>query len=212
MRLIHYSKNPIGCLENREYSQKDLNWQAKPNGLWLSVEGCKGTNNYNWKQWCESEGFNLSCLAICYEVILHENANIIHLKSAKEIFEFSKFYPLKTRHWDAEWDTYQLQWDEVKEKHQGIIIAPYQWECRLALETCWYYGWDCASGCIWDINCIKEFKMLDDAYLKSGCYTCEMCKEFFTAHNRIFLCEKKRYACPYCKSTQYVEEEYNVSS
>ncbi len=53
--------------------------------------------------------------------------------------------------------TYQLEWDKVKDKYQGIIIAPYQWECRLALETCWYYGWDCASGCIWDLDCIKEF-------------------------------------------------------
>ena len=23
----------------------------------------------------------------------------------------------------------------------------------------WYYGWDCASGCIWDVSCIEEFKL-----------------------------------------------------
>lgn len=162
MKLIHYAEEPISSLEKRTYDQSELSWQAKPNGLWLSVEGFTGPNNYNWKEWCEAEGFRVEYLVNPYEVILHENANILHLKSAKEIFEFSKLYPLKTRDWDAENDSYQLEWNKVKEKYQGIIIAPYQWECRLALETCWYYGWDCASGCIWDLDCIKEFKLVEN--------------------------------------------------
>jgi DNA-directed RNA polymerase subunit RPC12/RpoP len=44
---------------------------------------------------------------------------------------------------------------------------------------------------------------------KSGCYTCEICKEFFTAHNRIFLSKEKKYACPFCNSTQFIEHERN---
>ena len=158
MKLIHYTDSPIQSLEPRDYSQKDLSWQAKPNGLWFSVEITERfPNNYNWKEWCEANSYRIASLDVSYEIILKEDANILHLKTEQEILEFTKEYPLKTRDWDAEWDTYQLEWDEVKKKYQGIIISPYQWNCRLALETCWYYGWDCSSGCIWNISCIKEF-------------------------------------------------------
>lgn len=160
MKFIHYTDSPIDVLEHREYSQEELNWKAKPNGLWFSVEDVgKHPNNYNWKEWCESEKYRTEYLEVSYEIILKEDAKILHLKTPEEITEFTKLYPLKTRDWDAEWDTYQLQWEEVKAKYQGIIISPYQWDCRLGLETSWYYGWDCSSGCIWDISCIKEFKL-----------------------------------------------------
>lgn len=158
MRLIHYTDSPIESLDSREYNQKNLNWQAKPDGLWFSVEDVGNHHNdYNWKEWCEEQGYRVEALTVTYEIILKEYANILHLKTEQEILEFTKQFRLKTRVWDAEWDTYNLEWNEVKKKYQGIIISPYQWNCRLALETCWYYGWDCSSGCIWDLSCIKEF-------------------------------------------------------
>lgn len=160
MKMIHFTVNPIESLETREYNQKDLAWQAKPNGLWFSIEGLNAPNNICWKEWCKSENFRTYALAFSYEIILKEDANILHLKTSKEIVDFTNKYPLKSRDWEPEHDTYQLQWDEVKKKYQGIIIAPYNWECRLEMTTCWYYGWDCSSGCIWDIDCIKEFKFL----------------------------------------------------
>ena len=47
-----------------------------------------------------------------------------------------------------------------EDKNESDVVSPYQWNCRLSLETCWYYGLDCASGCIWYLDCIKEFKPL----------------------------------------------------
>ena len=167
MKLIHYSKDPISSLDNRNYDQSKLSWQAKPNGLWVSVEGLTAQHNYNWKEWCEAEEYRIEFLGISYEITLKESAKILHLKSAQEIFVFSKLYHLKTRDWDAEYDTYQLDWNKVKVIYQGIIIAPYQWECRLALESSWYYGWDCSSGCIWDLTCIKEFSEMNNERGKS---------------------------------------------
>jgi hypothetical protein len=158
MKLIHYSSELIESLEPRYYDQNLRKWQAKPNGLWLSVED--ENVGYNWKEWCESEKFRLECLEFSYEIKLKENANVIHLKTSEDIFKFTKEHPLKTRDWDAEWDTYQLDWNKIREKYQGIIISPYQWKCRLALESSWYYGWDCTSGCIWDLNCIEEFRKI----------------------------------------------------
>ena len=158
MRLIHYSSEDIEKLETRSYDQNEFRWHAKPHGLWVSVEGENVGDN--WKEWCEGEKFELECLVNSYEVMLKDDANILQLKTAEEIFEFTKKFPIKTRDWDAEWDTYQLDWNKVKSLYQGIIISPYQWGCRLALESCWYYGWDCSSGCLWDLTCIKEWKRL----------------------------------------------------
>lgn len=158
MRFIHYSSKKITELESREYYQDKMDWQTKPHGLWISVEGIPG--DYNWKKWCKDERYRLKHLTYSYEVIFKDDARILHLKTPEEIFSFTKEYPNKTRDWDAEWDTYALDWHRVKDKYQGIIIAPYQWGCRLCLKSSWYYGWDCASGCIWDLTCIKEWKKL----------------------------------------------------
>lgn len=45
-----------------------------------------------------------------------------------------------------------ISWKKVRKNYDGIIIAPYQWDCRNASETTWYYPWDCASGCIWNLE------------------------------------------------------------
>lgn len=162
MRLIHYSKNPITKLKHKPYLQSELSWQAKPNGLWISVEGEK--LGHTWKEWCEQEDFCIESLAHSYELILKENSNILHIKTPLELLEFTKKYPFLREQWNDPigreiCDAYELDWTKVKEDYQGIIIAPYQWDCRCACETVWYYGWDIPSGCIWDINCIKEFNL-----------------------------------------------------
>lgn len=159
LKLIHYSSKKIKKLEKKTYDQEQMKFHPKPRGLWVSVEGNESDSNYNWKQWCESEKFYLEGLKHSHEVILKENSNIIYLKTDKEIFDFTKKYPKSTRYWDKEWDTYELDWVQIKKEYQGIIISPYQWPCRLALESGWYYGWDCSSGCIWDIEAIKEFNI-----------------------------------------------------
>lgn len=52
------------------------------------------------------------------------------------------------------------QWEEISSQCDGIMIAPYQWDMRLHTLFFWYYGWDCSSGCIWNLDCIEEFKLL----------------------------------------------------
>jgi hypothetical protein len=157
MRLIHYTEKEFE-LEPRVYDQAKLKWYAKPHGFWVSVEG-----EDDWKEWCEKENFRTEGLLVSYDVILKENAKILHLKTTYEIIEFTKIYNRSTR---PCFDTYEINWVKLKDLYQGIIIAPYQWDCRLALETSWYYTWDCASGCIWDLDCIEEFKLRKMEYAK----------------------------------------------
>lgn len=158
MKLIHYTDVPFS-LEPRTYDHKDVYWKNKPRGLWVSIEG-----KNDWKEWCEAEEFALEDLNVSYEVKLKKNANILHLKTAQEIRNLCNLYPYLNPQWDDPTGrrlcrTYEVYWPKMAQEYQGIIIAPYQWDCRIDDECSWYYGWDCASGCIWDIDCIEEFNL-----------------------------------------------------
>ncbi len=158
MKLIHYTDVPFS-IEPRKYDQNDVYWKNKPRGLWVSIEG-----KYDWKWWCEEEQFCLEDLTVSYDVKLKNDANILYLKTEEEILNLSKIYSFINPQWDNPegrriFGGYEVDWKKIAEEYQGIIIAPYQWKCRLAEPCSWYYGWDCASGCIWDLDCIKEFNL-----------------------------------------------------
>lgn len=169
MKLIHYTSKKIDIDLHRKYVDVE-NVAMKPSGLWVSVQG-----EDDWKWWCESEEFRLDGLNYAYEVKLKENANVLHLKTPFSLLEFTKKYgsdmhgnPLDL-HKYFEFDGFSsgwgvgiinMDWAKAKKEYQGIIIAPYQWSCRFDLM--WYYGWDCASGCIWDLECIEEVKLIND--------------------------------------------------
>lgn len=160
MKFIHYTDKKFD-LQPRNYVQQTPYWKNKPPGLWVSV---KGEND--WKSWCEAEHFNVERLAVSYEVILKENAKILFLKTREEILNLCNQYPYLKPQWDDPagkrlCKSNEIDWEKMQREYQGIIITPYQWECRLDNDCNWYYGWDCASGCIWNIECIEEFKLIE---------------------------------------------------
>lgn len=159
MRLLHYSHKETLFEKYRKYDQSEVDYHCKPNGLWVSVEG-----NCDWNEWCKSEKYGLYRLRFRYEINLKPDANILYLKTPGEIFYFSKKYAKRFRPFpgDGSLDTHELDWFQIKETYQGIIIDPYQWDCRLSMESSWYYGWDCSSGCIWDLDCIESFTFLGE--------------------------------------------------
>jgi hypothetical protein len=135
-RLLHYSKEPL--TEVRSCAQNEHDDPSKPRGLWVSVEGPD-----DWKAWCHSEEHHIDRLLIETEVVLASEARILRLSSAFGLDAFTKQY---------EHCAGMIDWAAVAREHQVIIIAPYCWERRLEL-IC-YYGWDCASGVIWDAAAI----------------------------------------------------------
>jgi|SRR5882672_5015504 len=151
-RLIHYSAKPLTQASSRDQKRSPAEWDStfwKPRGLWVSVEG-----EDDWKQWCEAEQFSLNCFEHATQIILTPNANILRLTTPQELKTFSAQhsfnpYPEVSLH-----SLRGINWEDVAAQHQGIIIAPYHWSCRLNNDVFWYYGWDCASGCIWDASAI----------------------------------------------------------
>ncbi len=145
-RLIHYSREPL--LEVRSVPAGLQPAHFKPTGLWVSVEG-----DDDWKAWCEDRAFMLDCLTHPHEIVLEDTANILRIRDAKGIDDFSRRYLSDAGGFLS---GYRIDWGAVASSFDGIIIAPYIWARRLCGDAPWYYTWDCASGCIWNARAVQR--------------------------------------------------------
>lgn len=157
LNFVHYSRSsqPIIFKNELQHPDKHYSW-GKPSGLWVTPEFA----DTNWKEWCEDNGFCLDRLKYVHDVTFSEHAKILEIKTNKELLEFDREYgTTRENHYrfstiinNARFKT--IKWYEVAEKYHGILISPYQWDSRFPL--LWYYGWDCASGCIWNKEAISS--------------------------------------------------------
>ena len=169
-KLYHYSPWPMDfCHDGHDFHKRMRESEAiniKPFGLWVSVED--DPEDTNWASWCEDIEFRLEGLRYRYSVKLKPDANILCLSTSDEIIQFGHKYCLdsefnttiRMRFNDDSKSILYLDWQRLYKEYDGLIIAPYNWFCRLRLETTWYYGWDCSSGCIWNDNAV-EYVLLD---------------------------------------------------
>jgi hypothetical protein len=154
MRLVHYSSEPITKLH--ETVLRDPLKNMKPMGaFWVSVED----DDEGWADWCRSQECFLNTLRFVHEIALRKEANILYISNAAELRKFTQDYGTGNAPGYMSGRVMEIDWLRVSKKYQGIIITPYVWECRLSRETFWYYGWDCASGAIWDIEAIAILKL-----------------------------------------------------
>lgn len=149
MILTHFTKEPFTLDRSRTYEEKE-EYIYKPHGLWLSHES---TDN-GWKSWCKSEEFALERLKFERRFKIIEG-DVLILRSLKDMRDFNDKY---TMYHDQVRSLTFIDWVKVKRDYKGLIITPYHWPLRLDMDFSWYYGWDCASGCIWDLSAIKESK------------------------------------------------------
>lgn len=163
MCLVHYAEKPLGELELDRTQDTGMRRFFKPRGLWVSDDACED----NWRAWCQAEDFNLDALACAHDIELIPDANILLLGSSFEIDEFTREY----RHNDPEFTVLNdsamfIDWPRLAERYAGLIVTPYIWERRLSLgggpTAMWYYSWDCASGCIWDLTTIASIRLRPD--------------------------------------------------
>lgn len=149
LALEHYSAVPLTEIHSVEQSDEN-DWRGKPRGLWVSVPG-----EDDWASWCEVESFgigrarNVLSLTDAHNVLIISGANQLSAFD-KEYGEWGKIFPSMS--YDKRW----IDWRKVAQRYDGIIIAPYQWRHRLDTQVSdWYYGWDCASGCIWNNTALE---------------------------------------------------------
>jgi hypothetical protein len=149
--FIHWSERPLELAELQ--SRDPSHGISKPAGLWFSV----GDGDDGWRVWCEEKEFGLASLVHRHNLVLRDDARLLWLHNASEIDSFHDTYskprvPLLFN---------DIDWAKVGEKYQGIIIAPYCWSLRLDDKVNWYYTWDCASGCVWDVGAIEALTASD---------------------------------------------------
>ena len=153
-RLVHYSDERFELDRSRTYTQRSPETYGKPNGFWVSVQG-----DNDWESWCRDENFYVESLDVSQTVTLVPGASVLFIKNASELAEFHARFATNP-HRDVsipglrDVSYLAIDWRKVAESFGGVVIAPYQAAARFKLS--WYYGWDCASGCIWDLSVIES--------------------------------------------------------
>ena len=139
----HWSASPMTFSRDHQYKfERDY---FKPNGLWFDVDA-------DWKRWCEGESFRVDGFAFRHIIEL-ENDGILRLEDARDIDAFTRKYG---RQPEQSYRSIEIDWKHLRSQFRGIVIAPYCWERRMTEHTMWYYSWDCASGCVWDLTAVKS--------------------------------------------------------
>ena len=131
-------------LKIQTYIQKN---GPKPKGLWYAIGS-------EWLDWVRSEMPHWEGKYL-YDIDLGDS-NILKLNSTLDLYDFTREYRVEDSD-DNKWyfKGYYINWDEVRKKYDGIEIQPYIYEARHNIDTFWYYGWDVAGGCIWNLSNIK---------------------------------------------------------
>jgi hypothetical protein len=166
MILSHYSAQPLAFDPERIYPQNSDVF--KPIGFWLSDDG-----DHGWKTWCGEEDWNVGALAYRADFEILPGANILHLSTAEAIRAFTKTHGLPYPRWPSGSYIDVIDWTRVRQLYDGIIISPYQWDCRLNYDVHWYYSWDCASACIWNLRAIRSVDAVSNGP-DCPCETCQM--------------------------------------
>ena len=151
LQYRHYSEHKFTLNRYRKYNQ---HIESKPFGLWLSIETPDDDVN-NWYDWCIYEGYDIHRLRHIYEVKLKPDNNLLYLTTQADVLLFSKNYRLSIHH------AHKINWVNVSEKYDGIVIYPYLWTLRLNTECIWYSPWDVASACIWNLEVIEDMTLTE---------------------------------------------------
>jgi hypothetical protein len=108
---------------------------AKPRGLWYGV-------GPSWIDWVRSEMPDWEVDNI-FKIDIDVD-KILKITNSEELLAFNKNYGVKTQYYNV------IDWAKVASDYGGIEISPYNYKLRMEREVFWYYGWDVASGCVWN--------------------------------------------------------------
>ncbi len=154
MILSHFSEKKVIFDSSFEYPENHT-FSYKPFGLWLSDES--ESSVCSWTEWCLSNNFRPENLSVKQDFSV-DLTEVLHLKNHKEIYCFTSEYQLNNLFSEEmmRYGCYHIDWKKLRHNFKGILITPYCFKSRD--DFFWYYGWDCASGCFWDLSCLTEIE------------------------------------------------------
>ena len=136
-KRIHNCLEPLYLDKSRQYEQTS---HFKPKGLWYGFDD-------SWQKWCEGEQPNWIYQHF-YE-LKPNGSNLLILQTRDDILRFNQEYGGRPILPDIK-IIEQIDWMRVACEYDGIEIPAYFFEFRL--HFLWFYGWDCASGAIWNLE------------------------------------------------------------
>ncbi len=152
MKLSHFTGDENLKLSAGKFTQsiEIQKLDTKPFGLWVTDMDCED----NWKSWCEQEDFCIDRLRFEFRLEV-DLERILLIDTIEKLITFSKTNCTKS------WDIFGcfVDWKLIYASYSGILITPYFPQARHLI---WYSGWDCASGAIWDISCIKSIERAEN--------------------------------------------------
>lgn len=153
--LSHFSFDKIERINSVEQPADLTRFGAggfgKPLGLWVSCDGPQ-----DWPEWCKAEKFRNTEVQLRYRINLKAGANILYITDTAGMYAFTEKYGYEYARY-----LHAIDWLLVSKDYDGIIIPHYLWGCRLDSKITWYYGWDCASGCIWNADAVESIQLLN---------------------------------------------------
>lgn len=154
MTLLHYTRDPLVFDPSRKYKQGESYF--KPVGFWVSA----GEEGADWKRWCVGEHFSIDRLCAVSQVQLRRDHGCLVLRDVADLYAFTREYVVRPGSSEYYQYTRTINWPRVVRDYPGILIPEYIWSCRLDDRVSWYYPWDAASGCIWDLSSIESVRPL----------------------------------------------------
>lgn len=151
MELQHYAAKPLLFDRARTYTQGEPRANLKPSGLWVSVVG-----DDDWPAWCQRNSYGLDELAVAHHVNLSATADLLTLRRRSDLDAFAAENLADS----STGEDSGIDWRAVARRWDGILIAPYQGSLRR--KHGWYTYWDCASGCVWNLDAIASVEALEN--------------------------------------------------
>ena len=171
-RRLHISKDLI-----ERFISKRQRVEMKPIGIWYGF-------NESWLEWMLDAGCNWFQPYI-YEVIVDEE-KLLRISNHDQFEDFEEEFgslpaymlrmqenarKVKAAGFDTpDYDylfgpnplgmrryTQHIDFPKLSKQYSALEITPYLYGKRL--EAIWYYGWDCASGCVWNKKGLKELRL-----------------------------------------------------
>ena len=128
---------------------------TKPAGLWY---GC-GTG---WLEFASSE-FESGLGKYVYKLDI-DYSKVLRISEDGQLLKFTSEFKAPLRDYEKIFKgegkrVSNIDWGKVASKYGGIEINPYIPGLRLDHRTSWYYGWDVASGCLWNQSALKKLEL-----------------------------------------------------
>lgn len=104
-----------------------------------------------WMTWCEANDYgSYGRSHFATEFRFRKDADVLLISTEDELLAFTSEFRSNFP------STSFIDWVAVAARYRGIVIAPYQWSLRLDRRCGWYYSWDVASACVWDVSCLER--------------------------------------------------------